>query len=143
VDAVPVLEERPALAEVRGGLQVRLDGSQRRLDRGRLGALACALDALPRARGGGARAAPLARPQPPRDQLDRLLQRRALREQPQAAQRAARVEYGRRLYEEGSISEETYLEEYVGIDDVLQEQARKDREAAVVAERAKLEAKKP
>lgn len=47
------------------------------------------------------------------------------------SQRAARVEYGRRLYEEGSISEETYLEEYVGIDDVLQEQARKDRETVM------------
>ncbi len=44
------------------------------------------------------------------------------------SQRAARTEYGRRLYEEGSISKQTYLEEYVGIDDVEQEMARQRRE---------------
>ncbi len=44
------------------------------------------------------------------------------------SQRAARTEFGRRLMEENSISEETYWTEYVGIEDVMQEQARKDRE---------------
>ncbi len=48
------------------------------------------------------------------------------------SQRAASTEYGRRLYEEGSISQETYLEEYVGLTDPVQEQARKDREAMMV-----------
>ncbi len=48
------------------------------------------------------------------------------------SQRAASTEYGRRLYEEGSISQETYLEEYVGLTDPVQEQARKDREAMLV-----------
>jgi len=48
------------------------------------------------------------------------------------SQRAASTEYGRRLYEEGSISQETYLEEYVGLTDPVQEQSRKDREAMMV-----------
>ena len=48
------------------------------------------------------------------------------------SQRAANTEYGRRLWQEGSISQETYLEGYVGVTDLAQEQARKDRETLMV-----------
>jgi len=48
------------------------------------------------------------------------------------SQRAANTEYGRRLWQEGSISQETYLEAYVGVADPAQEQARKDRETLMV-----------
>ena len=48
------------------------------------------------------------------------------------SQRAANTEYGRRLWQEGSISQETYLEAYVGVIDPAQEQARKDRETLMV-----------
>lgn len=48
------------------------------------------------------------------------------------SQRAANTEYGRRLWQEGSISQETYLEAYVGVTDIAQEQARKDRETLMV-----------
>lgn len=45
------------------------------------------------------------------------------------SQRAAETEYGRRLLLEGTISHETYETDYVGVEDRLTEEARKQRES--------------
>lgn len=56
------------------------------------------------------------------------------------SQRAALTEYGRRLLEEDTISHQTYEEEYVGLSDPVQEQARKDREKLIAKYKAVAEA---
>ena len=45
------------------------------------------------------------------------------------SQKAAETEYGRRLLAEGTISRQTYEEEYAGVEDRITEQARKRRDA--------------